>query len=76
MEMLIQGDKVFSVPASEFAISPSKQAYTLEYSANGEDFTAWKESTPTGENLVVTGAVKTMYYRLNGNADNLVLKYA
>lgn len=76
MENIIKGATPFSVPTSDFAISPSTVEYTLEYSVDGTTWTPWKESTPAGENLMVVGGVKTMLYRLNGNTENLILKYA
>lgn len=71
----IVGEQHFQVSARGFALTPSSSGYTLMYSADGYEFTPWKEETPANEVLVVTGAVNGMYYYAKGNTDELILTY-
>lgn len=75
MTKTITGETPFSVLAHSFALSPSAQGYTLNYSADGINWTAWSEATPSGENLVVNGVARDMYFKCVGNTDELVLTY-
>lgn len=75
MSRKVIGDKPFQILSDAFALSPSSSGYTLEYSADGENYTAWDEKVPAGENLVVNGCANGMYFRCNGNGDELVLQY-
>lgn len=63
----IQGETPFQVNAHSFSVSPSSEGYTLNYSANGEDYTAYTASTPSNENLIVNGISKGLYFKLVGN---------
>lgn len=63
----IQGETPFQVNAHSFSVSPSSEGYTLNYSANGVDYTAYTDSTPSNENLIVNGIAKGMYFKLVGN---------
>ena len=71
----ITGEQPFQVLATSFAISPSAEGYTLNYSANGVEYTAWKEATPANEVLVVNGVAKLMYFKLVGNASDVSINY-
>lgn len=73
--MKIFGENPFSVPCGEFGISPSNEGYTLNYSADGEQFTEWSTATPSGEVLIVTNAPKHMIYKLVGNQSEVYLQY-
>lgn len=71
MEFTIKGENTFKIPSNSFAISPSDQTYTLNYSADGINFTEWEDSTPSGENLVVTDAPLGLIFKLVGNNSEL-----
>lgn len=71
----ITGEQSFQVLATSFAISPSAEGYTLNYSANGVEYTAWEEATPANEVLVVNGVAKLMYFKLVGNASDVDINY-
>ena len=71
----ISAEQRFSVPVNNFAISPSDDEYTLMYSADGVDFTAWTQSTPANEVLVVNNFPKNMVFYLSGNTSDVVITY-
>lgn len=71
----VKGEQPFQVLATSFAISPSAEGYTLNYSANGEEYTAWEEATPANEVLVVNGVAKLMYFKLVGNQSDVEINF-
>ena len=71
----ITGEQPFQVLGTSFAVSPSAEGYTLNYSANGVEYTAWEEATPANEVLVVNGVAKLMYFKLVGNASDVDINY-
>jgi hypothetical protein len=73
--MKVQGEEVFSVPTERFAISPSNEGYTLNYSADGVNFTAIDEATPANEVGVFVDAPKGMSYKLVGNNSTVYTQY-
>lgn len=75
MDRKITGENHFQVSATNFAVSPSTTGYTLMYSADGINFTAWEEKTPANETLVVSGAVNGMYYYLAGNGSEVQITW-
>lgn len=72
---IITGEEPFQVLAHSFSVSPSSEGYTLNYSANGTDFTAWDEATPANETLVVNGIAKGMWFKLVGNNSEVAINY-
>lgn len=72
---IITGAQPFQVLAHSFSVSPSSEGYTLNYSANGEDYTAWTETTPANETLVVNGIAKSMWFKLVGNNSEVSITY-
>ena len=73
--MTISKEQPFKVNATSFAISPSAEGYTLNYSANGEDWTAWEKATPANENCIVNGCAYGMYYKLVGNDSEVRIQF-
>ena len=73
-KMTINGEAHFSVLAHSFSVY-SDDAYTLNYSADGINFTAWDAATPAGETLIVNGVAKGMYFYLEGNTTDAVITY-
>jgi hypothetical protein len=71
----ITGEKPFQVLAHSFSVSPSAQGYTLQYSADGINYTDYEEATPANETLIVNGIAKGMYFRLKGNSSEVVINY-
>jgi len=71
----VHGEAAFQVELPNFAISPSASGYTLNYSADGVNYSAWEEATAAGETLVVCGAAGGMFYKLVGNTANVTVTY-
>ena len=71
----VKGEETFQILAHSFAATPSAEGYTLNYSANGEEYTAWKEATPANETLVVNGVAKLMYFKLVGNQSDVEINF-
>jgi len=71
----VSGETPFQVCAHSFSVSPSASGYTLQYSANGYDYTAYTESTPANETLIVNGCAKGMFFRLSGNSGEVTVIY-
>jgi len=65
----ISGETLFRVGASTFCIGQTTAGYTLYYSADGDNFTAWGEATSASTDIVVTNAAIGMYFYLDGNED-------
>ena len=74
MKKQINGEAPFQViDAHSFGVSPSEDGYTLNYSVNGTDYTAWEEATPANENLFVINVPKSCYFKLVGNTGNVTV---
>lgn len=70
----ITGEAPFSVLAHSFSVY-CPDAFTLNYSADGEHFTAYSQSTPAGETLFVNGVPKGSFFKLVGNASEAIINY-
>lgn len=75
MIIKVKGEKPFSVVSDSFAISPSNEGYTLQYSVEGTQWTSYEEEVPSGEVLVVAKTSKELFYRCLGNASDLTVKF-
>ena len=71
----INGEQPFQILAHSFAVSHAETPYTLEYSADGLNYTEWEEATPAFETLFVVDIPKSTYFRLKGNTGNVVITY-
>lgn len=71
----VPGETIFRVPVGNFALSPSAEGYTLNYSVNGVNFDAWDTATAAGKNEIITNAHCGLYYKCVGNQSNLTLQY-
>lgn len=71
----VNGERVFQVLAHSFSVSPSAEGYTLAYSADGINFTDYEEATPANETLIVNGVNKGEFFKLKGNASQVVINY-
>lgn len=67
MIKVINGEQPFQIPAHSFSVGYTDDGYTLEYSADGNNYTAWTAATPSDEVLVVNGVGKNMWFKLSGN---------
>ena len=72
---IIQGEQPFQVDAHSFSVSPSNEGYVLEYSADGETYTAYEEEVPAGETLIVNGVAFNQFIRLSGNDSEVTIIY-
>ena len=75
MTKIITGEQPFQILAHSFSVSPSAEGYTLNYSANGTEYTAWTEATPANETLVVNSIAKSMWFKLSGNNSEVSITY-
>lgn len=73
--MKVTNDEIFGIPTNSFAVSASETGYTLNYSADGESFTAYDKQTPAGEVLIVNGTPKGMTFKLDGNVGDVYIQY-
>lgn len=71
----VKGEESFQILAHSFAVTPSNEGYTLQYSATGEDFTDWVDPVPANETLVVNGCAKLMYFKLKGNNSDVEINF-
>jgi len=70
----IQGEQPFQIISSHsFGISPSKEGYTLNYSADGVNYTAYDKATPADENCFVLNVPKFCYFKLIGNNSDVII---
>lgn len=68
MKQKIESNPSFQVLSHSFSVSPSSQEYTLQYSADGIDWTDYEETIPADENLIVNDCAYGQYIRLDGYA--------
>ena len=71
----IIGEAVFQIVAAAFAISPSESGYTLNYSVDGVNWTAYEEATEADKNELVNSPVAGMYYKLVGNTGEVTIRF-
>lgn len=75
MKIKVNGEDAFQVLAHSFGVSPSTEGYTLQYSADGINYTDWDEATPANENLFVINIPKFSFFKLDGNASDVIIVY-
>lgn len=73
--MKVTGENAFSVPSTSFAISASNEGYTLNYSVDGTNWTAYSDATPSGETAIVNFGAKGLLYKLVGNNSDVYIQY-
>lgn len=71
----INGEDAFQVLSHSFSVSPSNEGYTLQYSANGIDWTDYDEPVPAGETLICNGTAFGQYIKLDGNQSEVTIIY-
>ena len=75
MRIKVNGEDAFQVLAHSFGVSPSSEGYTLQYSADGINYTDWAEATPANENLFVINVPKFSFFKLDGNSSDVTVIY-
>ena len=70
----ITGEAPFQVMSSNFSISPSKEGYTLQISADGKQYSNLF-SVGAGVTRLVTGVAANSYYRLLGNQSQVSINW-
>lgn len=73
MKAIVENDEKFRALKNQFMVGPSQNGYTLAYSADGVNFTAYSDATPANENLIVNGAVQYGWFKLSGNTGEVVV---
>lgn len=74
MVLKINAEMPFQVLAHSFGVY-SEDAYTLNYSVDGINYTAYEEGTPAGEVLFVNGVPKNAFFKLMGNTSQAKIIY-
>lgn len=74
-KLTINGEAAFQVLSHSFSVSPSSEGYTLQYSANGTEWTDYDEPVPADENLVVVNCAFGQYIKLSGNNSEVTVIY-
>lgn len=73
--MKINGEKKFSVCSNYFAISAVDVDYTLQFSVDGENWTAVDGVTPAGENHIISGCPRNLYWRMKDNTGDALIQW-
>lgn len=73
--MIVIGEKPFAVMAHSMCISASESGYVLNYSSDGENFTAIEDETPANETMMVNNFAKGTIFKLVGNSSNVVVTF-
>lgn len=71
----VNGEAPFQVEVPNFAISPSASGYTLNYSADGVNYTAVEDATAADTNQVVCSAAGGLFYKLVGNTGEVTVTF-
>lgn len=67
MQITVTGENKFKAQKNQFMVGQTEGGYTLQYSADGENWTDYPEDIPASEDLIVNGAMQYGWYRLSGN---------
>lgn len=71
MKVKVNGSEPFKTIQNCFQVGYTTEGYTLEYSTDKENWTAYPDAIPASENLVVNDCVPYSWFRLNGNEDEV-----
>lgn len=71
----VTGESPFQVFGAAFAISPSAEGYTLNYSVDAVNWTAYDEATEAGKTELVNCPVPGMFFKLVGNYSEVTIRY-
>lgn len=72
----VNGAEPFQVPNKngKFCISPSAQGYTLNFSADGVDYSPIKIATPQNETALFGPFSEGLWYKLVGNTSEVTIQ--
>lgn len=65
-QIKIQADASFQVLSHSFSVSPSNVPYSLEYSADGLNWSSYEDEIPQDEVLICEGCAYGQYIHLAG----------
>lgn len=68
MQIKVNGEQPFKCQKDTFAVAGGA-AFTLNYSVDKTNWTAYDEATPANETLIVNGVTPYMWFKLAGNTD-------
>lgn len=68
MVKIINSEQPFQVLSHSFSVGYTN-GYTLNYSADGKDWTAWTAATPSNEVAIIDNCPKDMWWKLVGNTN-------
>ena len=74
MTYKIQGEQPFQVLATNFSIGPSNEGYTLQVSADGNDYSDLF-TVAANTTRMVTDVANGSYYRLSGNNSDVSVNW-
>ena len=74
MTYKIQGEAPFQVLATNFSLGPSNEGYTLQVSADGNDYSDLF-TVAANTTRMVTGVASGSYYRMSGNNSEVVINW-
>lgn len=74
-KLTVSGEMPFQVLAHSFTVSPSSDGYTLQYSADGINYTSYTEAIPANETLICNGVAWGQFIRLSGNTDTVIINF-
>lgn len=75
MTIKLSGETPVQILAHSFIVSQSDSGYTLNYSGDGINWTAYDEATPANEDLIVNGCAWGTYIKLAGNTSEVIINY-
>lgn len=75
MKFTITDEQAFQVGAPRFSIGQSATGYTLNFSTDGTNWTAWTDGTLANTDQVVTNAAQGLYFKLDGNTGDVVISW-
>lgn len=70
MQAKVNGAEPFKCLKDTFSVGVTTNGYTLNYSVDKENWTAYTQATPANEVLIVNGVTPYMWFKLAGNEDN------
>ena len=73
--MKILNEQKFGVPTESFAVGATSAGYTLEYSADGVNWTSLDKSTPANEVHLISGCPKNVFWRLKNNVGEALIQW-
>lgn len=74
MQFKINGQQPFQILSDSFSISPSLEGYTLQVSADGENYSDLFQVSPNTTKMC-TGMANGSYYRLSGNNSEVTVNW-